>query len=157
MTDLIKLYNPANASALTPEDIAGLQKLESPQIKQLAQAYPNMTTSRSYLLIVDKNKPIEKQIPMLSTYENLWNLREKNAQRQYVPYGFRGAVKLKTPTGKARRTEVLDLSETELMELPGFRKPGTEAATAPVEVSKGLQLPSEVKVTKIKKVPKSKK
>lgn len=122
MTDLVKLYNPANAASLTPEQLEGLQKLESAQIKELAVAYPNTTMQRAYLLIVDKTKPAIKQLPTLSSFENLWNLREKNGLRNYVAYAFKGAYKsvLRSPV-KPKRTEVLDLSDTELMSLPGFK------------------------------------
>lgn len=123
MTDLVKLYNPANASALTSEQILGLQKLTSEQIKELATAYPNMTMQRAYLLIIDGSKPPDKQLPTLSSFENLWNLREKNGQRKIVAYNFKGNYKSKAgsvPVRAARR-EVRDLSDEELLTLPGFK------------------------------------
>lgn len=139
MTDIVKLYNPANADSLTPDEIRELQNLTSEEIKILATAYPNMTMQRAYLLIVDKTKSADKQLPTLSSFENLWNLREKNGQRQYVAYSFRGVYKPQTiiPV-KVRRTEVLDLSDTELLSLPGFKKEGEQ----------------KVQVTNIKKVVK---
>lgn len=137
MSELVTLYNPANASALTPEQIAGLQKLTSEQIKELAKAYPNMTTVRAYLLIVDGSKPIDKQIPNLSTFENLWNLRERNGQKRYVAYQFRGAYKPKSVTAsKINRREVVDLSDTELMTLPGFKTPNENFPAQQVNVTK---------------------
>lgn len=137
MSELVTLYNPANASALTPEQIAGLQKLTSEQIKELAKAYPNMTTVRAYLLIVDGSKPIEKQIPNLSTFENLWNLRERNGQKKYVAYQFRGAYKPKSVTAsKINRREVVDLSDTELMTLPGFKTPNENFPAQQANVTK---------------------
>lgn len=140
MSDLVKLYNPANASALSPEDILGLQKLTSPQIKELANAYPNLTMQRAYLLIVDGSKAVDKQIPNLSTFENLWNLREKNGQKKYVAFQFRGNYKPKQNLPvKINRREVLDLSDEELMTLPGFKTPNENFP------------PQEVKVTKVKK------
>lgn len=131
MTDIVKLYNPANASALTPDELLGLQALDSNQIKELAQAYPNMTMQRPYLLIIDSRKPADKQLPNLSTFENLWNLREKNAQRWFVAYSFRGVYKTNNilPV-KPRRTEVVDLSDQELMSLPGFKQPTGTSTTA---------------------------
>lgn len=138
MTDLVKLYNPANAASLTAQDLAGLQKLTSAQIKELAVAYPNMTMQRAYLLIVDGTKPAGKQLPTLSTFENLWNLREKNAQRNFVAFGFKGNYKTNTVQPK-KKVEVLDLSDSELMSLPGFK-----TATK-------VEPPQEVKVIKIKK------
>lgn len=137
MSDLVKLYDPANASALTPEQIEGLQKLTSAEIKQLATAYPNMTMNRAYLLIIDGTKPASKQLPALSTFENLYNLREKNGQRNYVAYNFKGVYK---PTSvapvRARRTEVIDLSDTELMVLPGFKVGKEKIAGETVPVTK---------------------
>lgn len=145
MTDIVKLYNPANAAALTSEDLAGLQKLSSAEIKELAQAYPNMTMQRAYLLIVDGSKPVDKQLPTLSTFENLLNLWEKNNMKNYVPFGFRGNYHAKATPLKVKRQEVLDLSDTELMTLPGFK-----TANKGVIVEKETQ-PQQVKVTKINK------
>lgn len=131
MSDIIKLYNPSNAASLTTDQTEGLQRLNSGEIKELAKAYPNLTMQRAYLLIVDTKKPIDKQLPTLSTFENLWNLREKNGLRNYVAFGFRGTYKPKTlQPVKAKRTEILDLSETELMNLPGFKQNGSQSATA---------------------------
>lgn len=140
MTDLVKLYNPANANSLTPEQLEGLQQLTSAEIKELALAYPNMTMQRAYLLIIDSKKPVDKQLPSLSSFENLWNLREKNGLRQYVAFGFKGnyrTIQKRVPTKKA---EVLDLSEQELMSLPGFK---TGETINPPE--------DNVKVTKVRK------
>lgn len=142
MSEIVKLYNPANAASLTPEQIAGLRNLTSVEIKELANAYPNRTMERAYLLIVDSTKEESKQLPQLSTFENLWNLREKNAQRQFVAYGFKGIYK--TINTKNVKHDVLDLSETELMDLPGFK-----TANASQEVAQDLQ---EVKIRKIKKL-----
>lgn len=144
MTDLVKLYNPANADALTQEQIFALQKLTSPEIKELAIAYPNMVMQRAYLLIIDGKKPVEKQLPQLSTFENLWNLREKNGLRQYVAYGFKGSVKPRQVVNRAgsirpRRSEVLDLSDTELLILPGFKTKNGD-----------IPMPEQVTVTKVK-------
>lgn len=140
MSDLVKLYNPANASALSEEDILGLRNLTSPQIKELANAYPNLTMQRAYLLIVDGSKAVDKQIPNLSTFENLWNLREKNGQKRYVAYNFRGNYKPKHVTAtRINRREVIDLSDEELRTLPGFKTP-TENFP-----------PQDVKVTTVKK------
>lgn len=144
MTDVVTLYNPANAAALTPEQIDGLQKLSSAEIKELAKAYPNSSSQRAYLLIIDGSKPVEKQLPSLSTFENLYNLRERNGKKNYVAYQFKGTFK-PVPVSQQRmskgprRTEVMDLSDQELMTLPGF-KAGEE--TMPEEV---------VKVKKVRK------
>lgn len=146
MIDIVKIYNPSNASALTPEQIAGLQKLTSDQIKELAKAYPN--TYGAYLLIIDSSKPLEKQLPSLSTFQNLWNLREKNGLKKYVAFNFKGAYKSKSiPHVMAKKTEVRDLSDTELLTLPGFKKFESKNDTITATVTK----PETVKVTKIKK------
>ena len=127
MTDIVKLYNPANAGSLTPEEIAGLQNLTSPQIKELALAFPNMVMQRAYLLIIDSRKPADKQLPSLSTYENLWNLREKNGLKSYVAFNFKGSYKAKTIQPiKPNQSQVVDLSDVELMSLPGFKAAGKE-------------------------------
>lgn len=137
MTDNVKLYNPANAGSLTPEQIEGLQKLTSPELKELATAYPNMVMQRAYLLVIDSTKPVEKQLPTLSTFENLWNLREKNAQRNYVAYAFKGNYKTKSNAPvKPIRRDVVDLSDKELMSLPGFKTANSKQPAQEVEVIK---------------------
>lgn len=141
MTDIIKLYNPANAAALTPDQLQGLQKLDSAQIKELATAYPNMIMQRAYLLIIDSRKPAEKQLPALSSFENLWNLREKNGLRHYVAYAFRSSYKAPQKSAipvRAKKSEVVDLSETDLLNLPGFKTPTRE------------EPPQQVKITKVR-------
>lgn len=127
MIDFIKLYNPANSAALTPQEIQAMQSLTHDQIKQLAKAYPNTSNPRAYLMIVDSKKPAEKQLPQLSTFENLYNLITKNGMKSFVPFGFRGGIKQKTSMSKVRvrRSEVLDLSDAELKTLPGFRTKDT--------------------------------
>lgn len=136
MTDLVKLYNPASAASLTPEQLEGLQNLSSPEIKELAMAYPNMTMQRAYLLIIDKTKPAGKQLPTLSSFENLWNLREKNGLRNFVPYAFRGSYQTKTIAPSSRKVEVLDLSDADLMDLPGFKTATKEHPPEVVKVKK---------------------
>lgn len=132
MSDLVKLYNPANSASLTPEQIAGMQNLTSPEIKELAVAYPNMTMQRAYLLIVDSSKPTDKQLPQLSSFENLWNLREKNGLRKFVAYGFKGVY---LPI-KKKKVETLDLSDVELLSLPGFKTSNEEIPPETVQVKK---------------------
>jgi hypothetical protein len=126
MTDLVKLYNPANAAGLTPDQVAGLQKLTDGELKELAKAYPNVTMQRAYLLIIDTRKSPDKQLPTLSSFENLYNLRTKNNMKSYVAYNFKGYKapnKLVTNKGKSvkKKVEVLDLSDAELLTLPGFK------------------------------------
>jgi hypothetical protein len=148
MSDLVKLYNPANAASLTQEQISGLQKLTSQQIKELALAYPNKVMNKAYLLIIDSNSKVQNQLPTLSTFENLYNIREKNGQRNYVATNFKGNYTQKSSVNfKAKKTQVVDLSDTELLVLPGFKvKP------EPVEIKKVEEIaPIEVKVKKVKK------
>lgn len=142
MSEIVKLYNPANAAGLNSSQVEGLQKLSSAEIKELALAYPNMTMQRAYLLIIDNRKPAEKQLPSLSSFENLWNLREKNGLRHFVAYAFKSNYKPPVKNGvpvKSRKSEVVDLSETDLLSLPGFKTPSGEEPA------------QEVKVTKIKR------
>jgi hypothetical protein len=142
MTDLVTLYNPANAAGLTPEQTEGLQSLTSAQIKELATAYPNARMQRAYLLIIDSRKPVEKQLPALSTFENLYNVRERNGMGYYVAYQFKGNYKpapitqQRTRVSSRPQTEVLDLSDTELMALPGLKTGNEELPTEEVQVTK---------------------
>lgn len=146
MSDLVKLYNPANAASLTPEQIEGLQKLTSTEIKELATAYPNRIFNRSYLLIKNTKDriPIDKQLASLSTFENLYNLITKNNFTGYVAVGFKGHPQQRITNVKPKKSQVIDLSETELLTLPGFKTANT------------VEPPSEVQVTKVKKTRKTK-
>jgi len=139
MTDLVKLYNPANAAALTPNDIAGLQKLTDAELKELAKVYSNNVMQRAYLLIIDTRKPVHKQLPTLSSFENLHNLRTRNAMKSYVAYGFKGSKAKTVPVTKGRtqrRVEVLDLSDAELLSLPGFKTiPATEVKVKKIKTN----------------------
>jgi hypothetical protein len=144
MTDLVKLYNPANASALSKEEVDGLQKLNSTQIRELAQAYPNQTMQRAYLLIIDSKLPANRQIPAMSSFENLYNLREKNGMRQYVAFAFKGNYKPTQVVTTKKNVQIVDLSDTELMHLPGFKKPIPQEGAGDMEI----------KVTKVKRTKK---
>jgi hypothetical protein len=141
MSDLIKTYNPANAGALTEDQVKAMQNFTSDELKQLAIAYPNGAMTRAYLLIIDKSKPPEKQLPSLSTFQNLWNLREKNGLKNLVAWRFRenkaaGSVVKPGKQMKAKKTEVLDLSETDLLNLPGFKTGDMDHPGQTVEVTK---------------------
>lgn len=138
MTDLVKLYNPANAASLTEQQLSNLQNLTSAEIKELAVAYPNVTMQRAYLLIIDSTKAINKQLPNASSFENLWNLRERNGLRQYVAYSFKGAYKPVqiAQTKKVNKPQIVDLSESELLSLPGFKTSDVQQPPQVVEVKK---------------------
>lgn len=149
MSDLVKIYNPANAAALTPDQVAGLQKLTNSELKELAKAYPNVTMQRAYLLIVDTRKPPHKQLPTLSSFENLYNLRTKNAMKSYVAYNFKGYKPVSKPVAQKsgkRRVEVLDLSDAELLTLPGFKSiPVTSVPVKKVGKQKAADVVDEMK------------
>jgi len=140
MTDFVKLYNPANAAGLNPDQVAGLQKLTDSELKELAKAYPNVTMQRAYLLIIDTRKSPDKQLPTLSSFENLYNLRTRNNMKSYVAYNFKGYKPVNKPIANKgkRKVEVLDLSDAELLTLPGFKSiPITEVKVKKV----GKKLP----------------
>ncbi len=95
---------------------------------------------KAYLLIIDSSKQIHKQLPALSTFENLYNLREKNGMKTFVAYAFRGNYKPQRVTQvRPKKSEVIDLSDVEIMTLPGFK---TFNETVP---------PQEVEVKKVRK------
>jgi hypothetical protein len=144
MSDIVKTYNPANSAALTAAQLNELQNLTTDQIKQLAKAYPNGSFNRAYLLIEDSSST-KRQMPTLSTFENLYNLRTKNGLQKYVAVGFRGNYKpVNVFQNSKRKTEVLDLSDTELLTLPGFK--------TGVGTNKEESFPEEtVEVTKVEK------
>lgn len=144
--EIVKLYNPQNAAGLKPEQIEEMRTLTFDQIKALAKEYPNRT-SRAYLYIVDtKSKiPIEKQLPSLSTWENLYNLIAKH-NLKFVATGFRGQVKqtVRSSNVRPRRSVVVDLSDAELMDLPGFTLPRKNGGVEVIE-------PEVVQVKKVMK------
>ncbi len=144
MSELTKLYNPANAAALTAQQIAGLQLLTDAELKELSLAYPNITTRTAYLLIIDSKKPLTKQVPTLSTFENLYNLHQMHNLKNYVALNFKGnyrPVSINVKSNAPR--EIIDLTDVELLTLPGFKTTDTVIP------------PSTVEVSKIKKVPKN--
>ncbi len=147
MSDIVKLYNPANAASLTPEQLEGLKQLTNAQIKELAQAYPNLTMARAYLLIINTKQ--KNPLPQLSTFENLYNLRVKNNQSQYVANGYKGIYKT-TSVKRTAKQEFLDLSDSELMSLPGFKTAeavGVHGSPIqPTEIK-----PEKVKIVRVKK------
>jgi hypothetical protein len=140
MTDIVKLYNPANAATLSPQELAEMQSLTSAQIKELSLAYPNGMFNRNYLLIIDSGKQIEKQLPSLSSWGSLYNLREKNGQRKWVAYGFVGSKQPRViiQQSKVNRTkmQVVDLADAELMSLPGFKTSNSQIPATQVPVKK---------------------
>ena len=162
MSDFVKLYNPANAAALTPEQIEGLQKLTDADLKELAKAYPNVTMQRAYLLIIDSKVPIHKQLPTLSSFENLYNLRTKNNMKSRVAYNFKGyKAKPIVVSKSSRKPQVLDLQSAELKDLPGFKRADvveTKTITVPEFKTENVVIPqTEVVVEKIKKTGRPKK
>jgi len=143
MTDILSLYNPANAAALTEEQIAAMQLLTTAEIRQLAIAYPNKAFHNAYLLIVDRNVDIKKQPPSATSFENLYNLRAKHGLENWVAYNFRTNFKRNVlqPVAKQEVGRVLDLSDTELMSLPGFKTaPTIEGQPDIVDAGKEIQV-----------------
>ena len=140
-SDIVKLYNPANAAALNADQIAGLQKLTDSELKELAKAYPNSAFTKNYLLIIDTKKNFKNHLPVHSSFQSLYNLRNLNGMKSYVAFGFKGVnVPVKKPIaakGK-RKVEVLDLSDAELLTLPGFKS--IPIASVPVK-KVGKKLP----------------
>ncbi len=154
MTDIVKLYNPANAATLSQEQLQGLQELTVEQIKELAKAYPNAAHASAYLLIIDKSKPADKQLPSLSSFENLYNLIVRNGLKTYAAWGFKGNYKpAKQVTRTSRRpADVLDLQDAELMHLPGFK---ADKEVIPAETVPVVKLPIVKKEAKPKKKKKT--
>lgn len=125
MSDIVKLYNPANAAALTPDQVAGLQKLTDSELKELAKAYPNSSFTKNYLLIINTKKNLNNHLPVLSSFQSLYNLRNLNGMKSYVAFGFKGVTKVNKPVmqkgNQRKKVEVVDLSDAELLTLPGFK------------------------------------
>lgn len=82
----IKLYAPANAKNLTQEELARMETFTKADLKELAEAYPNV--SNAYLIMRDKTKADNKQTFPLSTWKNMFELY-KIGQTQFVAHSFR--------------------------------------------------------------------
>lgn len=84
--EIIKLFNPANESNVTTEQ---MRSLTDEQIGWLADAYPNTPTGGAYLILHDNRLPDDRQLKPLSTWQNLHTLRVKNSQKNLSAMGFR--------------------------------------------------------------------
>lgn len=152
MNELIKLYNPANSDALTSEQVEAMQHLTTDEIKMLARAFPNTAFQNAYLLIIDKNVDIRKQPPTATSWENLYNLHSRHGLTNWVAYNYRRNIKrvalIPEPIGEVG--PVLDLSDTELISLPGFK-------TAPTTDRNELfDFDRKIELKKIRKTKKQK-
>lgn len=131
MSNVIEVYNPANAANLTDEQKAAMASLTKEEVKALAKAYPNQPHSNNYLLLFDKRLPADRQLYQVSSWQNLnqlWDI----AQLQFVPFGFRG-VDVQQPTVAAPKpVEVpakttVDLSKEDAASAEGLKKEGEPA------------------------------
>lgn len=86
--DIIKLYDPANAGNLTPDEITAMQNLSKAELDQLAAAYPNKTLGGSYLVLFNKSIPANKQLYPLTTWQNLANLRRNPKKDNFVAFNY---------------------------------------------------------------------
>ena len=73
--EIIALYNPSNAKALTDVQIHDMQNLPDEIIGALAHAYPNQSRNNNYLVLMNKNLAMDKQVYQLSTWPNLKSQR----------------------------------------------------------------------------------
>lgn len=89
--DIIEIYNPANASKLTEEQVQAMKDLTDEEITALAEAYPNQPTGNAYLRYYDKNEKESLQRYPLGTWKNLANLR-KLGKKELLPFGFLKSV-----------------------------------------------------------------
>lgn len=85
---LIAKFNPANGSKLTAEDLATLRDLTDAQIDELAKAYPNVPSRKSYLRLYNKSLAPNKQLYPLSTWQNLRNARKYSNMKNLVAFDF---------------------------------------------------------------------
>lgn len=133
MEDIVKLFNPANAEALTEEQLSSLQGLTYEELKQLAQAYPNQASGNTYLVLKDKTVGDGKQLNPVSTWANLFNLH-KIGQTQFVAAGF--SKNFKKPK-EVKQGPVQDLTSEEAnQELANLKAP---VETAPVQKLEPIQ------------------
>lgn len=154
---LIELYNPTNAASLTPEQVTGLQNLSDAQICALAKAYPNKPRGNAYLVLYDKDMPMNKQLFTLSTWNNLCNLRSKMSKKNYVAYTFK-ALFIQTTGNNTQRAaampsqkEVVDISTSEAAKAlqaaaEAIKIPSMEEKTGPAMTSTAVS-PNPVKET----------
>lgn len=105
----IDLYNPANAKALTQEQVDAMANFTRDEIKALAEAYPNKSTQPAYLVLKDKSKAANKQSYPLSTFKNLWALI-RGGNSNYVAFSFRSIFDEKKTLAKLPSTPVQDIN-----------------------------------------------
>lgn len=117
--EIIALYNPANASKLTPEQINAMKDLTDDQIAALAEAYPNKSFGNAYLVLYDTSEKPEKQKFALATWKNLKNVRDMG-RKNFLPYAFkanmpseRAAAVKNTKAPAAGSSRAVDLKKDE--------------------------------------------
>jgi hypothetical protein len=122
--DEIKAFDSKNAKSITEEQLTRLRAVTDDELKQLADAYPNVASGPFLLLSNNSSKP-QGQLYPLSTFANLLKLRTKSGQKQYSIFNFRAnltpavaiAGKGALPLGK-----VQDLTEEEKSQAQGLKK-----------------------------------
>lgn len=88
MKDFLEKLNPANAKALSENEIAEAQTLTIEQIGQLAEKYPNKRYANNYLRLRNKRLPNEQQSFPLSSWQNLYSLVKGAGQSQFCFHSF---------------------------------------------------------------------
>lgn len=146
MSDLIQLYNPQNARALSSKEIEAMQHFSNEQIEELAKAYPNQPRGNNYLVLINTQLPANEQVYQLSTWQNLAALRRLN-QGHFSAYSFNTVFNNKdTPkVGVSLPAKVVDLSSADLSQAQGFKPSDvrTDPAITTVGTAPAKLVPTE--------------
>lgn len=129
----LQKYDPANAKNLTPEDIAAMKDFTNDDLLTLAQLFPNKAQGGAYLIIGNTNMKV--QTGNRGTFQNLYNLKVKNGQKQFFAMSYTSLFRVapKQPAiGK-----LVDLTNEEIKQRPGFG-----AAIAAKQIKEKVQTPT---------------
>lgn len=158
--DFVKIYNPANAKNLTPEQIKDLQSLTDDQLKQLAEAYPNNQSGSNYLILKNVRLADDKQVFQTSTFPNLYNLRTRHNHKHFVAISFASIMEYKgiknVKQTKLPSLPVQDLTAKEISQAEGLKPtPAAIPVAAPQQPETFEDLDHEAKQHAIKRVKKN--
>lgn len=133
--ETIDLYSPHNAKNLTEEHLAAMEKFTKADVKALAEAWPNSTTTNPYLILKERGVPDNKQTYHPSTWHNYHALL-KMGNTKYYPISFKSIFRPKTGTAKVAPLQVAkDLTEDQVKEelkQQGVQQTASEDKTAKV-------------------------
>lgn len=114
--EILDLYAPHNAKNLTEAHLAAMEHFTKEDVKQLAEAYPNSTTTNPYLILKQRGIAESKQVYHPSTWHNFHAL-VKMGNTQYYPISFKSIFNAKNQKTKVAPLQVAkDLTADQVKE-----------------------------------------